>query len=358
MIKVEEVIGELLLHHSCVIIPDFGGFVAKSISAKVDLERGSIFPPSKQLLFNKHLIANDGLLISEFSTQNKLSFVDSENHVSEYVKTIKETLKNFRQCTIPKIGTFLIDEEGNINFEQDRYFNLLLTAYGFSQVQFVANPIANEEKDTIEVEKPITELKTVKRNLWKYAAAACFLPLAFYSIWIPVKSDVIQSGLISSKDFNPFYTQESGLYSKKPLRVKTFSEKVSNNFEEKITITENSYIGKFNITSDKSVYVELQEQQLLESSPFETPIFTKALKSSNTIQNSYASFEYVVGCFSNQSNADNLKVKLQSEGFNVSLKSVGSLIRVIVGGANSIDSLQSTILKANTLGYNGWILKN
>lgn len=358
MIKVEEVIGELLLHHTCVIIPDFGGFVAKSISAKVDKERGSIFPPSKQLLFNKHLIANDGLLISEFSTQNKLSFIDSENHVSEFVKAIKETLKNFRQCTLPKIGTFHLDEEGNINFQQDRYFNLLLSAYGLSQVQFVANPIAIEEKEKIEVEKPITELKPVKRNLWKYAAAACFLPLAFYSIWIPVKSDVIQSGLISYKDFNPFYKKEAGLYTKQPLRIKSLSVNGSDNFQEKITTTENSDLGSYMLTNDKSVFVERKEEFLPETQSTENPINPKAVKLSTGNQNSTNRFEYVVGCFANQSNADNLLIKLQSEGFQVRLNSAGSLIRVIVGGAGSMDSLQVIISKANALGYQGWILKN
>jgi hypothetical protein len=358
MLKVEEVIGDLLLHHTCVIIPDFGGFVAKPISAKVDVERGSIFPPSKQLLFNKHLISNDGLLISEFSNKNKISFLDSENHVSDYVNTIKETLKNFRNYSLPKVGTFQLDEEGNINFEQDRHFNLLLNAYGLSQVQFIANPLVKEEKETIVVEKSAEIIKSGKRNLWKYAAAACFLPLAFYSIWIPVKSDVLQSGLISYKDFNPFYRQESGLYSKKPLTSGMQSRSVSKKFEEKLTLIENSDLASFKLFNDNTVLVEVKKEAAPSVQQPKEINRLNTIQPSKVIQNSSSKFDYVVGCFANKSNADNFKLKLQNEGFQVHLNSTGSLIRVIIGGAGSSDSLQTIISKANALGYQGWILKN
>jgi hypothetical protein len=33
MLTIEEIIGNLLLRHNCVVIPTFGGFVAKQISA-------------------------------------------------------------------------------------------------------------------------------------------------------------------------------------------------------------------------------------------------------------------------------------------------------------------------------------
>ena len=53
----------------------------------------------------------------------------------------------------------------------------------------------------------------------KYAAAACLLPLAFYSFWIPTHSGVLESGLISFKDFNPFYKKELGAYFKQNIVI-------------------------------------------------------------------------------------------------------------------------------------------
>ena len=92
MHKIEEVVSSLLLRHSCVIIPNFGGFVAKSIAAKLDLERGLFLPPSKQLLFNKNLINNDGLLISEYANFNGLEYIKSELEIENFVLELKTKL--------------------------------------------------------------------------------------------------------------------------------------------------------------------------------------------------------------------------------------------------------------------------
>ena len=40
MIRPEELIGQLLLRHNCVIVPGFGGFVAQRVAAVVDSEKG------------------------------------------------------------------------------------------------------------------------------------------------------------------------------------------------------------------------------------------------------------------------------------------------------------------------------
>ena len=53
---IEELIGDLLLRHNCVVIPTFGGFVAGQTSATFDASKGTILPPRKSLLFNKQLI--------------------------------------------------------------------------------------------------------------------------------------------------------------------------------------------------------------------------------------------------------------------------------------------------------------
>ena len=60
-------ISELLFLHDCVIIPDFGGFIGKKRSAILNTTTGTLNPPSKQIVFNKNLNANDGLLISYIS---------------------------------------------------------------------------------------------------------------------------------------------------------------------------------------------------------------------------------------------------------------------------------------------------
>ena len=51
MVQLTKYIVQLLHQHDCVIIPDFGGFVAQYKPATLDRVTGFSSPPSKQILF-------------------------------------------------------------------------------------------------------------------------------------------------------------------------------------------------------------------------------------------------------------------------------------------------------------------
>ena len=63
--EISQYIKEILLLNDCVIIPDFGGFVANYKPAMIENNR--FFPPTKEIAFNNKLISNDGLLINYIS---------------------------------------------------------------------------------------------------------------------------------------------------------------------------------------------------------------------------------------------------------------------------------------------------
>jgi hypothetical protein len=354
MYSVEEIICQLLLRHSCVIIPSFGGFVAQSVSASIDKENGIIHPPSKHLLFNKNLINNDGLLTAEYATFNRINYTDSLSKIDLFTSNLKSELNSGRKVELPKIGTFHLDVEKNICFEQNRYFNFLLNAYGLSNVQFVPSqkvqevveesitPIVEVEIPIVAIETPIIDINTSRksRKLIKYvAAAACFLPIAFYSFWIPAKTNVIQSGVISINDFNPFYKSEKGLYS--PSKADLESVK----FED-VSYTPTPY------TEIEST--EIEPTEIVSTSESNSNLNTSInVKSSNKRQ----SFEYIVGCFSSNVNAVNLVNTLKNKGFDATIISGGNLTRVSIGSASNSKALDSLIQLSNSKGYQGWILK-
>ena len=66
--KISSYIFELLQSHDCGIVPNFGALVARNISAKISSDGSKIFPPNKELSFNKNLVKNDGLLINAISS--------------------------------------------------------------------------------------------------------------------------------------------------------------------------------------------------------------------------------------------------------------------------------------------------
>ena len=98
-----------MLRHNCVIVPSFGGFVAKPIPAKINFEKGTMVPPSKSLLFNKQLINNDGLLINELASQNGISFNDASVEVASKVQVWNKALKSGGRIELDRVGNLYLD---------------------------------------------------------------------------------------------------------------------------------------------------------------------------------------------------------------------------------------------------------
>ena len=351
MHKIEDLVSSLLLRHSCVIIPNFGGFVAKTISAKLDLDRGLFLAPSKQLLFNKNLLNNDGLLISEYASLNAIEYSKSQSEIEEFVLDLKSKLNSKQSVHIERVGKLSYDLEGNLVFEQDRYFNLLLSSYGLSHVQFIANKEPEINEPSI-IDKKIKEKAPIRKiNYLKYAAAACLLPLAFYSFWIPTHSGVLESGLISFKDFNPFYKKEIGAYSQQKMATQQNDVLEKNVFENQITTSKNHRIGLYKFDEGINIPIRIEEKKIVKE------ILDIKIKTNQNIISSTNTFEYIIGCFSNKNNALALISKLKKEGFNAKIAGGSPLVRVSIGGADSDLQMQTIIQKANEKGYKGWILK-
>ena len=351
MHEIEDLVSSLLLRHSCVIIPNFGGFVAKTISAKLDLDRGLFLAPSKQLLFNKNLLNNDGLLISEYASINAIEYSKSQSEIEEFVLDLKSKLNSKQSVHIERVGKLSYDLEGNLVFEQDRYFNLLLSSYGLSQVQFIANKEPEINEPSLKEKKINLKAPIRKINYLKYAAAACLLPLAFYSFWIPTHSGVLESGLISFKDFNPFYKKEIGDYSQQKMATQQNEVLEKNVFESQIITSKNHRVGLYKFDEGINIPIRIEEKKIVkEILDFQIENFQN--KISSTI-----SFEYIIGCFSNKNNALALITKLKKEGFSAKNAGGSPLVRVSIGSAESDLQMQTIIQKANEKGYKGWILK-
>lgn len=396
MNRVEEIIGDLLLRLNCVIIPEFGGFVTQKTSAKIDSKNGIISPPSKSLLFNRLLINNDGLLISELSVKNEISFEEARIEVLQIVHQWNAELSAGKRISIDKVGFLFLDQERNICFEQDRYFNLLLSSFGLGNVHFLTETdvaiaqhtaeqrekvrisvaplelftienkeqIATAHKETVQestvFEKGTTVMHVVgKSNFWKYAAVACAIPILFYSFWIPMKTNVLESKLISFHDFNPFKKQEQAVYTKHSVKnlIPQQKEHLITLKEQLESIESNEDIYSYNLSDETYILVKVNKSLTgLEVSPEVEQNNTE--NPTSVVLTSQKALNYIVGCFSDNSNAENLVKDLQSKGFNASIKDVSAgLTRVTIGSANSQDELNELISKATAAGFSGWVLK-
>ncbi len=396
MISVEELIGDLLLRNNCVIVPSFGGFVANQSAAIIDYRNGIITPPRKSVLFNRQLINNDGLLIKELSLINNLEYTIADNAIKTIVENWNTQLATGERIVLDRIGFIFLDAEKNICFEQDRFFNLLLESYGLGKVHFIAeedvklaqhiqqeNPILaleekpffalessdidvvvnNDEQPFVEIQHPASKKKLA---IWKYVAAAVIIPIGFYSFWIPMKTNVLESGILSIKDFNPLYRSNEGLYKNESLSKLHSPFKTEDSLEKSIqTIPADvsNYAFKFNEDiyinvrlKGNSVSIEKPVEGIPEASTIE--VIKPIEKIKPVVKLTKKSFDLVVGVFSSETNATNLINSLKSKGFNAKIVDKnGELFRVSAGTTSTNEEILKVKVKALSAGVEGWILK-
>jgi cell division septation protein DedD len=375
MVTIEQLIGELLLRHNCVIIPSFGGFVAKQTAATIDYVNGFMSPPKKALLFNRQLMNNDGLLQSELAASNNISYDHSSELVAEKVAFWNETLKKGERIVIDKVGFLFFDQEKNICFEQDRFFNLLLESYGLGKVHFLTEEdvqivaqtaieittTINAPEQAIVAEELKIEPNTAKviehpalkerSKAWKYvAAAACILPIGFYSYWLPMKTPALQSGILSVRDFNPFQGKYQTNYQKQSLQLDKIPSELNTLEEQLANLPEDATVLNYQYDASFSFPIVVKEKSVVETVP----------TNENTVNTTVvaANFNYIVGCFSSESNAKKVVALLKAQGMNAfQLDVTNGLHRISAGSGNSVSDLDPIITKAKAAGFEGWILK-
>ena len=400
MLTVEELIGNLLLRHNCVIVPSFGGFVAKQSSATIDYKNGVMLPPRKSILFNRQLINNDGLLISEFASTNQVYYSSAEASVKFSVSDWNEKLRNGERVTLDRVGYLFYDQEKNICFEQDRFFNLLLESYGLGKVHFVAEedlqliqhkveikPVYfDEEKETTPfklVSLPILEIENENSEesvniiehpelkspskMWKYIAAAVLLPIGFYSFWIPMKTNVLESGVLSIRDFNTFYKAEEGTYIKSSFTTSKFEKSAEKSLGDQTkSLPADVFVYSYSFDGEP-IHVRLKENSTGKTE-VETPFFVpetpkvevkqkvEVVKTQKTSVSKSGSLHFIVGSFSSEENAKAVISDLKSKGFEAYTVVDKGLFKVSSGNASNSTEMKSISEKSKASGFSGWTL--
>ena len=392
MPMLEEAIVNLLLRHNCVIVPAFGGFVAQSSGAVIDMDSGVITPPRKSVLFNKQLVNNDGLLISHISSEYKMEYASSENFLKTKVAEWHAQLKEGKRVNIDKIGHLFLDAERNISFEQDRFFNLLLQSYGLNKVHFISEEDVKMTETTViapveRIETPIVPIiaaveieekkkeptKVValtppddKRKAWKYIAAAVLLPIAFYTYWIPVETTVLESGMISFKDFNPTYESGAGVYQQNSFSFSATEYQKQVSLKDQLAKLPEGEVAFFNLDGKmiplaaekpiKETLVEVKEtpKPIIEKEPAKPEVAVKEVQQPIVAKKQ---IHYITGCFSDKANADGMVQTLRDRGLNgVVLDKINGMYRVSAGRAESEAEFDKISRKVQAIGYKGWKL--
>lgn len=183
--EINQYIKELLLLNDCVIIPEFGGFVANYKPAHI--EGNQFFPPCKEIAFNNKLISNDGLLINFIADQEGLSYFSAKQKLEDFVEETLLSLEQNRNVYFDGVGYLHYDSRENLQFEPHLKQNLLVESYGLQNFSYEKLYQRQIPKPAFKVEyKEPVPVIFQKRKLQKLIIA---IPLLMAMALIPMKNN-------------------------------------------------------------------------------------------------------------------------------------------------------------------------
>ena len=183
--EINQYIKDLLLLNDCVIIPEFGGFVANYKPATI--ENNQFFPPTKDVAFNNKLISNDGLLINFISESEGINYFSAKQKLESFVEETLLNLERNRNVYFEGIGYLHYDSRENLLFEPQVKQNLLVESYGLQNFTYEKLYQRQMPKPAFKVEyrEPVPVIFQ-KRKLKKLVVA---VPLLLALALIPVKNN-------------------------------------------------------------------------------------------------------------------------------------------------------------------------
>ena len=322
MNNIDPIIKELLVLHDCVIFPGLGGFVAQYASSSISDNNLTFKPPFKQILFNKNLTNNDGLLANSISKEWGISYEESVEKISSLLFKINNEIKTNKQFSFEGIG-ILYEVNGILNFKQQSE-NLLLESFGLRSINMNDFLSHSSEGKIISI-KSKSDVKQIIKN-WSVAAAV--IVLLFYSAWIPLKTNLFnRDSDFSYSDLNPFTFSKRGP-----------SQEIKSNLVHKVPLSSENTVSKSLIKTKKEI---------------KKPI-------SISLNNKTKSFSYevIIGSFVEEKNAKNLIKKLRKKSFKArQLPFFKQLFRVSAGKfSNKKNAVEYQKQIKKKLHISSWIL--
>ncbi len=191
--KFNDHIYPLLKEYNCVVIPNFGSFICRNISAKFSENHTQLLPPNKEIVFNKNLKENDGVLTKTISDVRNISYTESEKKINSWVKKINKKISKGKSISFQNIG-LLRKVDKNFIFEPNRNSIFLKSSYGLSAV------------DSLEVNNTKVIKPSFNNPMLKYAAILIlfisFSAISINSYFDSVKSFNENSYSVANKEIN------------------------------------------------------------------------------------------------------------------------------------------------------------
>ena len=147
MLELEKHILKLLLNNDCVIVPNFGGFIAHHVNACYNDKEKVFLPPTRSIGFNPQLTMNDSLLAQSYVDTYDISYPEALKRISNSVEDIKQFIETEGEFLISGIGTITRDENSNLDFQPCLFPVITPSYYGLTPINI--NPLSKQINITV-----------------------------------------------------------------------------------------------------------------------------------------------------------------------------------------------------------------
>ena len=358
-IRLEKIAKELLIDEDCVIIPEFGGFITHYRPALLEPNKNIILPPGKSVSFNAKLCKNDGLLAQNVALKTGLNYNDALKAIQLKVDFWEKELNKTKYLELDGFGSFVLNTEGNLVFEQFNETNFSNTSFGLTNVH--ASPIERVGLAQ-RIERGLDQKKAVGKRFKIIKASSLVASLLLllyvgYQLDEKYSNDHLNLGfdsVLSNKKSSAEIKKDKNIDTKKETEPKqVVSVSAKNEIEY---LNDSSQLqGPEKIEEINAEKVSIEEKKHKKN---------EVVNSSNAITEATVEpkFHVIAGCFGVESNATKMIQKLKNEGFTdarLTGKSKSGLLRVSYGSYHKKIVALKALAKAKlSHNVNAWLAKD
>ncbi len=377
--NISKYISELLYKYDCVIIPNFGGFLTKYLSAKINPVNNYFFPPSKTIAFNANLKNNDGLVANYISNSQNISFIQANKQILIFVNELNKKLKDSEHIELSKIGTLYLDIENNLQFTPDTSVNYLNDSFGLTS--FHSPTIERQTKQQKFEKKFINKQNAYQQKKHfinsKLAVAASILLLIGMTLYIKSDKNIFDTNYTNIVSYFKSY---SNVTPRKSIEIKANKNNNTNTLKSantanisnpyKVQNPNNLLIETKFPYSYKSKFTKLlnnSDTKINDNNIKTTDInkiinVDKSVKPNAIVLNQIQKKYYIIGgCFGVSKNAENFLSHLKNNGFDAQFigKTKSGLQRVAYCCYNSKkQTINKLAIIKSEENPSAWIFKN
>ena len=329
---------ELLATQDCVILPMLGAFVMSVKPAFWDKDEHTIAPFTKNLVFNKNLQYEDGLLGHYIAKQNDTSYEAAMEWVRWQIKQILQQLNQGENYVLDQLGV-LFKKENTIVFIKDKNWSFPCESFGLNALRIVKKASV----DTTNTQPLTTTLKKTNTTMTKKNNPGPRWGIIFAIIILLLGGALL------------FYFFKKEMSKPKVTRVEYPSLDIpeeADDFEEDIDEKEEQESGSQWSSTTKET--DKNGDYAIEQ-PAPKTHYTA------TTETTQAKFFLIAGVYKVEKNAQNMVKFLKSSGFSRAaiLAKHNNNYRVTFDstGYNTLHEAEQAKEKFEEMGYSNWVLK-